>query len=92
MCIRDSLNRSYVWERDAGNHSVSGEVGPFWILTFVGFVFSTIVVWLAGFISEETVFLLAAQMAAFGALWLVKFAVLEKYLWPDEAEAPAERV
>ncbi len=86
------LNRSYVWERAAGNHSATGEVGPFWIMTFIGFAFSTLVVWLAGFISEATWFLLAAQIGAFASLWLIRFAFLEKYLWRDEVDVAAERV
>lgn len=88
------LNRQYVWERTPGSHSVAREVGPFWILTFIGFGFSTFVVWVVGLVSEATLVLLAAQVAAFGTLWLVKFAFLEKYLWKanDEAVPAAERV
>lgn len=86
------LNRSYVWEREAGNHSATGEVGPFWIITLIGWAFSTLVVWLAGFLSEASLFLVGAQVAAFGSLWLVKFAFLEKFLWPEETEAASERV
>lgn len=80
------LNRRYVWERSAGNHSVSREVGPFWIMTFIGFVVSTAAVGLASLATDNNLLLLLAQLAAFGGLWLVKFAFLEKYLWPDEAE------
>ena len=86
------LNRSYVWEREPGNHSASREVGPFWIITFIGWVFSTFVVWLAGLYNQNTVFLVLAQVAAFGSLWIIKFAFLEKFLWPEEAEATSERV
>ena len=85
------LNRNYVWERQPGNHSASREVTPFWIMSFVGYGFSTLVVYVAGFISEATVFLLLAQLAAFGTLWLFKFAFLEKYLW-SEPENISERV
>lgn len=85
------LNRNYVWERQPGNHSASREVTPFWIMSFVGYGFSTLVVWVAGFISEATLFLLFAQLAAFGTLWLFKFAFLEKYLW-SEPENISERV
>ncbi len=86
------LNRQYVWERTPGSHSVTGEVGPFWILTLIGFVFSTFVVWLVGLMSQITIVLLIAQVAAFGTLWLVKFALLEKYLWKDDSVPESERV
>lgn len=88
-----TLNRRYVWGRAPGNNSVSGEVGPFWVLTFIGFVFSTLVVWFVGLFSTATIVLLFAQLAAFGTLWLVKFAFLEKYLWNDDTtENIVERV
>ena len=86
------LNRRYVWERKPGNHSASREVGPFWIMNLLGLVFSTLVVWLAGFLNDSTPFLLLSQLSAFGALWLVKFAFLEKYLRNDDRENVAERV
>jgi putative flippase GtrA len=85
------LNRHYVWERAAGNHSASKEVGPFWIMTFVGFVVSTVAVGLMSRVTDSNPVLLLTQLAAFGALWLVKFAFLEKYLWKD-SESVSERV
>jgi len=84
------LNRHFVWGRATGNHSVSREVGPFWIMTFIGFVVSTAVVGLASLATDSTLLLLIAQLSAFGGLWLVKFAFLEKYLWPDDDTAMAE--
>jgi len=84
------LNRHFVWGRSTGNHSVSKEVGPFWIMTFIGFVVSTIVVGLASLATESRPLLLLAQLSAFGGLWLVKFAFLEKYLWPDNDPEMAE--
>lgn len=77
------LNRRFVWEQASGNHSVSREITPFWIMTGVGFVVSTGAVWIASRFTDATALLLLTQLAAFGGLWLVKFAFLEKYLWPD---------
>ncbi len=87
-----TLNRRFVWERKPGNNSVSKEVGPFWIMTLFGFVFSTFVVWFVGLFSAATMVLLLAQLSAFGTLWLIKFAFLEKYLWKEDSEQIAERV
>ena len=85
------LNRHYVWEQAAGNHSLSNEVTPFWIMTGFGFVISTAAVWAVGVVTDSEFLQLLAQPAAFGALWLIKFAFLEKYLWPD-AEPSSHRV
>lgn len=86
------LNRSWVWERDAGNHSATGEVGPFWIMTFLGFVVSTIAVWVVGSFVDSTMIILLTQIASFAALWLVKFYFLEKYLWSNDPTTVTERV
>ena len=77
------LNRRWVWERGVGNHSASREVGPFWIMTFCGFVVSTVAIGIASLLTDVKVVLLFTQTAAFGGMWLVKFAFLEKYLWKD---------
>ncbi len=86
------LNRKYVWERQPGNHSASREVGPFWIMTLLGFVVSTLAVWFVGSFTDSTPAILVTQIAAFGSLWLVKFYFLEKVLWSDEAKPVAEHV
>jgi len=77
------LNRRWVWERGTGNHSASREVGPFWIMTFFGFVVSTVAIGIASLITDVKLVLLITQVASFGALWLIKFVFLEKYLWKD---------
>ena len=78
-----TLNRRFVWEQAVGNHSVSREVGPFWIMTFIGFLVSTAAVGVASLLTTAKPLLLLAQLVAFAGLWLLKFAFLEKYLWRD---------
>lgn len=82
------LNRRYVWERGTGNHSVYKEVGPFWVMTLIGFVVSTAAVGFMSLVTDSKPTLLLTQLAAFGGLWLVKFAFLEKYLWKDAEHIP----
>jgi len=77
------LNRAYVWGRGTSDHSATREVGPFWIMTLLGWVVSTIAIAIADTQTDSDIALLIVQMASFGALWLVKFAFLEKFLWPD---------
>ena len=77
------LNRRWVWERGVGNHSASREVGPFWVMTFFGFIVSTVAIGIASLVTDVKVVLLFTQLASFGGLWLIKFAFLEKFLWKD---------
>ena len=77
------LNRRWVWERGTGNHSASREVGPFWVMTFMGFAISTVAIGIASTLTDVKAVLLITQVCSFGALWLLKFAFLEKYLWKD---------
>ena len=85
------LNRQWVWERDSGGHSVAGEIAPFWIMTFVGWVVSSVAVGVVDAFTDTTILILGAQICAFGTLWLVKFAFLEKFLWTHD-ERITERV
>lgn len=78
------LNRQWVWERDSGGHSVSREVGPFWIMTLIGFAVSTTAIGIMDTFTDNKIVLLLTQVASFGALWLVKFAFLEKVMWKAE--------
>lgn len=85
------LNRHWVWERDKGGHSVGAEIGPFWLMTFVGFVVSMTAIGIADGITDNRLVFLVTQVAAFGTLWLVKFAFLEKVLWHDGDHSLDER-
>ena len=85
------LNRQWVWEQKAGDHSVQGEIGPFWIMTLLGWIVSSIVVFLVETATDIRIFAIIGQIGSFAALWLVKFAFLEKYLWKDKGQA-RERV
>ena len=86
------LNRAYVWGRGTTDHSASREVGPFWILTLLGWVVSTIAIAIADTQTDSEILLLVTQMASFAALWLVKFAFLEKFLWPDSGSRVRETI
>ncbi|MGI9605855.1 MAG: GtrA family protein [Acidimicrobiales bacterium] len=86
------LNRHWVWEQGSGDHSVAREIGPFWIMTFVGWIFSSLAVGLADLFTDEELLILLAQVSAFGTLWLVKFAFLEKFLWRHDGDRVTEPV
>jgi putative flippase GtrA len=85
------LNRAWVWGR-TGSHDMLREVAPFWIFSFVGLGFSTLLVHIASRWSDRTIVLSAANLTAFGILWIAKYVVLDALLFSallgddDEAE------
>ena len=91
------LNRRWVWRRTGRSH-LKGEVTPFWVLTFLGLIIST---WLAGIASDfavkhfesraaELLLVSAASFAAFGALWILKFAVFNRYVFGSDQPIATE--
>ena len=82
------LNRRWVWGK-RGRRSLLGEVGPFCFLSFAGLALSTLAVgaaagWAASAGVGDTVRTLvveAANVAAFGSLWVVQFLVLDRVLF-----------
>lgn len=79
------LSRHYVWEQPRGGHSVGGEIAPFWILAFAGLALSTVTVGVVDGIFGGTLSVQLANASAFGALWIVRFLVLDRLLWGDAA-------
>ena len=87
------LSRRWVW-RKVASHSVSREVLPFWMMNLVGLLLSTLFVWLVGLISDSAVLLVAANIFAFGILWLAKFMLCEIWLFavPDDGSEDSDAV
>lgn len=82
------LNRRWVWGR-TGRRSITAEVGPFCVLAFAGLGLSTATVSAAGRWASSaglptggrTAVVLAANVAAFGSLWVLQFVVLDRVLF-----------
>jgi putative flippase GtrA len=87
------LNRYWVWGKRGRNHFWR-EVFPFWAMAALGLVLSTIFVWFVDQRTDVTVFLMAANLSAFGLLYIVKFVLLDRVLFKvaDEMthEEPAD--
>ena len=75
------LNRYWVWRR-SGQNRLWGEILPFWALTLVGGAASTLAVDAAGR-WEHSGLLIAVNLGTYGAMWLFKFFVLDRFLWPS---------
>jgi putative flippase GtrA len=92
-----AANRRWVWGR-TGRSDLLREVTPFWSLSLAGLIASTVAVAaVAGATTQwstsaRSVALPLANLAVFGALWLLQFAVLERVLFrtPAVASAPKE--
>ena len=87
-------NRYWVWRR-SGKASVSREVAPFWALSIAGLLLSTFIVDWVGAVTaqwtslERSIALPAANLAVFGALWVVQFVVLDRYIFHDRTRVLA---
>lgn len=80
------LNRAWVWGKKGKNH-LWREVMPFWALALVGLAFSTLLVSIAHRWNEATWVVSAANLVAFGILWVVKYLLLDALLFrvvPDD--------
>jgi len=79
-----SLNRRWVWGKSTKSH-LWKEVVPFWVLSFIGLVFSTVVVSIVEDHNDSTAAIALANLAAFGVLWVGKFLLLHYVLFKDHA-------
>ena len=84
------LNRYWVWAK-RGPNSVSREIAPFWAMAFLGLLLSSLLVLAVGLFTDSSIAFLAANFVAFGVVWVLKFFVLERYLFghrlPEVAES-----
>jgi putative flippase GtrA len=76
------LNRTWVWGKSGKSH-LWKEVVPFWSLSFLGLVLSTITVAVVETYNDSTIAIAAANLAAFGVLWVGKFLLLHYVLFKE---------
>jgi putative flippase GtrA len=93
------LNRRWVWAK-RGPRSLAREILPFCTLSFGGLALSTLVVSLAARWSAEAgvgrggIALVAqgANIATFGALWVVQYVILDRALFGGRRPAAATKL
>ena len=78
------LNRSWVWGKSSKSH-LWKEVVPFWALSFLGLVISTVAVAIVENYNDSTLAISAANLGSFGVLWVGKFLLLHYVLFKDHA-------
>ena len=76
------LNRYWVWGR-SGRNRLCGEVLPFWALALSGGVASTLAVDAAAGRWDDSGLLVLVNLGTYGLLWLFKFFVLDRLVWPS---------
>jgi putative flippase GtrA len=80
------INRYWVWGK-RGSHSWAKEVVPFWAMAIAGLFLSTLLAGLADVWTDAAWAGNAANISGFGLLWVVKFVVIDEYVFA--AEEPA---
>jgi putative flippase GtrA len=76
------LNRSWVWGKTTKSN-LWKEVIPFWVMSFVGLILSTVVVAIVEDYNDTTLAIQAANLGSFGVLWVGKFLILHYVLFKD---------
>lgn len=84
------LNRHWVWGR-SGRNRLWGEVLPFWALTLAGGAASTVAVEAVARRWGHTGLVVLVNLGVYGALWLFKFFVLDRLVWPSPAASRPRR-
>ena len=82
------LSRAWVWQK-RGKSNLYAEVIPFWVMTFLGLLLSTIaVVVLENRYPDSKILANVGNVAGFGVLWLAKFFILDRILFKVTHEHP----
>jgi putative flippase GtrA len=81
--------RRWVWGK-TGDCSVTREIIPFWTYTFLGLILSTAAVAAIEARWHSAIAVSVANIACFGALWVTKFLLLDRFLFGDQ-DGPANR-
>ena len=78
LCVTLSTIPNYILNR---YWVITKEIAPYWIIAFSGLGLSTLFVFLADRIWDSWVVVNVANLAAYGALWVLKFIILDRYLF-----------
>ena len=87
-----ALNKYWVWGKRGRAH-MRREVLPFWAFTVAGWALSTGAVALVSHVGEpqsltRTLSVMAANIAGFGILWVLKYLFLDKIMFGPDHHTP----
>lgn len=75
------LSRAWVWQK-RGKSSLYAEIIPFWVLSFLGLVLSTVVVViLEDKYPDSPILANIGNVIGFGIVWVAKFFILDRLLF-----------
>lgn len=83
------LNRYWVWGKRDKNNFVT-EILPFWGMTLLGLLVSTLCVAYADSHFESPLMVNVANAFGFGLVWILKFAVLDRMMFGKERHFPID--
>lgn len=87
-----ALNKYWVWGKRGRAH-MRREVLPFWAFTVAGWIVSTVMVALVTNLAgnnstEKTILVMAANIAGFGTLWVLKYLFMDKIMFGPDHHTP----
>ena len=93
------MSRSWVW-KGRGRYHFAWEVGPFWALMLAGLLLSTVMADGAGALARsvssarlvQTGIVMAGTLLAYGLVWIVRFLVMDRWLFPGATRRSATAV
>lgn len=77
------LSRYWVWQQKRGEHRMN-ELLPFWTMAAIGLIVSTIAVGWVDTRTDKTIWIVVANLSAFGVIWVVKYVYFDKVMWKDQ--------
>lgn len=85
------INRYWVWAKKDAN-SIKREVVPFWTMSFLGLLLSTLIVHWVEQETDARLVISAANLSGFGLLWVAKFFVLDRFMFGGGPATPEEHL
>ncbi len=82
------LNRNWTWGKNGKSH-VWKEIVPFWVISFLSLVLSTVAVGIAAHNADRisdaktvrSLLVVGANLVTYGSIWVLKFIFFNKYLF-----------
>jgi len=83
------MNRYWVWGKKDKNRFMT-EVLPFWVITLIGLILSTICAHFADLWFESPIAVNVANAVGFGLVWVFKFVFLDRVMFGGHQHFPVD--